>query len=575
MVQSVVIIGGGVAGMSAAHELASRGFKVSVYEKQPTYVGGKARSVDVPNTGTEGRKDLPGEHGFRFFPGFYKHITDTMQHIPFVGNKKGVFDNLVVSHNAMMARFGKPPIVTLVNFPKSLSDLEVLLKAFVTADTGLTEEDAKFFAAKLWQLATSCYERRSSEYERIAWWQYMDADRRSEAFKQYFVTGLTRTLVAAKSEVISTKTGGDILLQLMFLMLEPNAQTDRVLNSPTNDAWLYPWYDYLIKTLGIDYQKNHTGIEILFDEKNEVITGVKVQDAKGTIKTVTGDYYIFAVPVERMSELLKKTPTLEKSDKTLSFIHQLSPCTSWMTGIQFYLNKELAMPQGHTIYTDTPWALTSISQVPFWKNFDINQYGNGKTKAIFSIDVSDWFTNGIIYNKPASKCTKEEIKTEVWEQLKRSLIDEHGKPLLTDDMLVDWYLDRDITFNDQNFVTGNEEPLLINQVNTWALRPEAYTAINNMFLASDYVRTHTDLATMEGANEAARRATNAILKASKSSAPLCEIWDLHEPSLLAIYRWWDKRRWQQGLPWENKFPFWLQVINAVWYFIKWLINKIF
>ena len=37
--------------------------------------------------------------------------------------------------------------------------------------------------------------------------------------------------------------------------------------------------------------------------------------------------------------------------------------------------------------------------------------------------------------------------------------------------------------------------------------------IPNLVLAADYVRTHTDLATMEGANEAARRAVNAILDA--------------------------------------------------------------
>ena len=57
----------------------------------------------------------------------------------------------------------------------------------------------------------------------------------------------------------------------------------------------------------------------------------------------------------------------------------------------------------------------------------------------------------------------------------------------------------------------NLEPLLVNLVNTWALRPEATTAIPNLFLASDYVRTYTDLATMEGANEAARRAVNGLL----------------------------------------------------------------
>ena len=53
--------------------------------------------------------------------------------------------------------------------------------------------------------------------------------------------------------------------------------------------------------------------------------------------------------------------------------------------------------------------------------------------------------------------------------------------------------------------------LLVNLVDTWKLRPEAVSKIPNLFLASDYVRTYTDLATMEAANEAARRAVNGIL----------------------------------------------------------------
>jgi uncharacterized protein with NAD-binding domain and iron-sulfur cluster len=43
--------------------------------------------------------------------------------------------------------------------------------------------------------------------------------------------------------------------------------------------------------------------------------------------------------------------------------------------------------------------------------------------------------------------------------------------------------------------------------------------IPNLFLASDYVRTHTDLATMEGANEAARRAVNGLLDAAQFDGP--------------------------------------------------------
>ena len=79
----------------------------------------------------------------------------------------------------------------------------------------------------------------------------------------------------------------------------------------------------------------------------------------------------------------------------------------------------------------------------------------------------------------------------------------------------------------------NLEPLLINTAGSWENRPEAGTAIENLFLAADYVRTHTDLATMEGANEAARRAVNGILDRSGSTQPRCEVWPLSEPEIFA------------------------------------------
>src|SRR4030095_17005479 len=80
---------------------------------------------------------------------------------------------------------------------------------------------------------------------------------------------------------------------------------------------------------------------------------------------------------------------------------------------------------------------------------------------------------------------------------------------------------------------------------------EAVTRIHNLFLASDYVRTHTDLATMEAANEAARRATNGILAASGARAAPCGVWPLQEPDLLLPLKALDRQRFRRRLPWDG------------------------
>src|SRR3954447_24973756 len=103
----VAVLGGGMAGLAAAHELIERGFAVTVYERRA--LGGKARSVPVPKTAAGGRRELPGEHGFRFFPGFYHHVPDTMRRIPFGGNANGVHDNLKDAMGAKFLRGGDKP----------------------------------------------------------------------------------------------------------------------------------------------------------------------------------------------------------------------------------------------------------------------------------------------------------------------------------------------------------------------------------------------------------------------------------------------------------------------------------
>jgi uncharacterized protein with NAD-binding domain and iron-sulfur cluster len=522
-VTSVAVLGGGVAGLTAAHELSERGFEVVVLEARDI-PGGKARSLPVPGSGAGGRKDLPAEHGFRFFPGFYQHLPDTMQRIP--DGAGTVFDNLTASTRILFAQAGgRNELVSGAHLPESLEDLAVLSRFLfdVLTQLGIPPQEHAVLMERILTLLTSCDARRYEQWENEAWWDYIGAERRSKAFQKWLGEGLTRTLVAARGREISARTGGLILAQIVFDLTRAGGRADRVLDAPTNEAWIDPW----VAHMDVDLRLN-TPVQGL-TLRDGRIAGVTT--AAGT---VTADHYIAALPVEVMRQLAG--PPLRALDPAFARLDRL--VTRWMNGVLFYLDRDVPLVHGHAIYVDSEWALTSISQAQFWKDIDLSRYGDGRVKGILSIDVSDWDTPGQRTGKIAMRCTKEEIRAEVWGQLVDHLEDD-----IDERHVLAWFLDPAITFPNPTGA-ANLEPLLINTAGSWADRPGVQTKIPNLLLAADYVRTNTDLATMEGANEAARRAVNAILDRTGSRASRCAVYTLPEPGVLKPARKLDEVRWR-------------------------------
>lgn len=520
--------------MSAAHELCERGFSVSVFEKKSIF-GGKARSLSVPGTHTGDRKDLPGEHGFRFFPAFYRHLPDTMQRIPYTANSS-VADNLVNATRILVARAGLAPLDLVARLPQDRSDWIVALRSMLTG-IGVPDNEVLYFVDRLLVLLTTCPERRFAEYEQIAWWNFIGASQRSKEYQTLLAEGLTRSLVALRAEDGSTRTVGYILLQLLAGIITPTG-FDRLLDGPTNEVWLSPWLAYLTNK-NVTLQSDVTVKQFLVAPSG--VTGV-VAEQGGQQINITADYYIAAMPIEVMSGLV--TPTMSSLAPSLAGLSALQ--TKWMNGIQFYLKTDLPLDHGHTLYADSPWALTSISQKQFWKNAPLSDYGDGSLGGILSVDISDWDDPGILYGKPARACTASEIKDEVWAQLKVHL-NVGGSTLIEDANLASWFLDPDIQFPNQSAVT-NQEPLLVNTAGSLQYRPDAVTKLPNLFIASDYVRTFTDIACMESANEAARRAVNGILKQSGSTATPAAVWPLEEPVFFQPMVEYDRIRFNLGLP---------------------------
>ena len=620
---TVAILGGGVAGLSAAHELAERGIQVSVFEKREV-PGGKARSTRLPNTAVGERRPLPGEHGFRFFPGFYVHLPDTMSRIPARGG--GTVADHLHAVDTMTFAFDDAPTHTLpAHRPRTLKELGQLLRYIAAlGDMGITSDDLVFIGWQLWRVVTSCEQRRIDELEKRAWWDYVDAGNRSEAFQRLLVIGVTRNLVASKAEKANARTVGQVGIQLLIDLFTGVRPTDRILDGPTNDVWIDPWVSHLTGGLGVSYELGWELDHVELDAERRRIAGVVVRRvatapprvepqstalanaarpfddgrAQGSpvaeralrearhdewrlaaqrrreaetnvavalrsdppprpdTRRIEADCFVLALPVEVMADLVGRQPELVALMPELSGVETLGKQqVEWMNGIQFYLTADVPIARGHINHVDSAWALTSISQSQFWPDFPSSGFGDGRVRTILSVDISAWDVPAGPANKEARDSDFQEVAEETWRQLKQSL--NRDSEVLSDAMLhpvTPWHIDDDIAERidkerllarrrrdhraiqkrkdqrpDEPDLLTNAEPLLVNLADSWRLRPRAVTDFSNLFLASDYVQTHTNLATMEAANEAARAATNGVLDVLGSPATRCRIVPLDEP----------------------------------------------
>jgi uncharacterized protein with NAD-binding domain and iron-sulfur cluster len=550
----VAVLGGGVSGLSAAHELAERGYAVTVYEYYDV-VGGKARSMDVPGTAAGGRKPLPGEHGFRFFPGFYRNLPDTMRRIPFAGNPNGVHDNLRNATDELFARgAGRPDLhfpLRRVDSPPAVGDITPTwirdqILSVLDVGTRLPAHEAGYFADRLLVHLTSCDARRENHWEKVAWWDFIRAEEMSEEYQVLLGIGQTRNLVATRAQIASTRTVGRVIIEALILWgmlgrgLDGDADIDRVLNAPTSEAWIAPWERYL-RSLGVEFVLGTQVREVRYEGGR--VSGVLVSDRDGgRQRTITADHYVSALPVEHARATWGAA--LRAADPQLARCDALQ--TDWMVGVQFYLRTPTPVVHGHINCMDSPWSVTGIGQAQFWDRDFPADYGDGTARDCLSAIISDWDRPGILYGKSAKECTKDEIVAECWAQLKDGLNDA-GKTVLRDEDRIGWFMDPAVTG-----LGGpdpqNREQLLIHPTGTLYNRPSAGTAVPNFFLAGDYVRTDVDLATMEGANESARRAVNALLERDGSDAERCTIWELYRPPELEPLKRVDALRYRLGLP---------------------------
>jgi len=553
---TVAIFGGGMAGLAAAHELGHRGFTVHVYEAS-SVVGGKSANQGAPGlpspTGT--RQAFLGEHGFRFFPGFYFNVIATMSEIPRPAAHGGgvVADDLVASPQAAMAFAASGGADRFYPFDRTATlpswDVYGRIRAML-AGLDFTDIDLARMAWFRIKYLTAGPNRRL-QWDGVSWHDFIELDspHYSPGFRE-FETSIPRTMSAMAASTTSAMIVGNIGMQFGLDYARPGSQEDRLLVGPTKYRWLQPWYDYLSTTVGINFHTDHRLTGFNYTLGSHAISSATVATTGGPT-TVTADYYLLAAPLEVAQQMV--AADMATDDAQLATLQGINTATatSWMAGAQFYLKTDVPMVGGHVFFPETPWALTTISQAQFWNQSEdtvANKYGDGTINGVLSAIISDWVTPSDVTGKAAKDYLSGEIPLlleEVRRQLQANLPASFD---LSPANIAGAHLDAGIALP---ATAGpppvNHTPLLVHPVNGYMDRPLPQGTITNLFLAGDYVRTSTGLATMEGANEAARMAVNALLETAGGGHLPCAIWTLQEDAAFAPAKELDELRLARGL----------------------------
>ena len=396
--KSVAIFGTGIAGLSAAHELAEKGYKIDVYEKL-SEPGGVARSY------REDDSSAPSEYSWRGYGPWYHNAFSLMKRIP-IGNGKTVYDNLT-----------RPvKFVFTQNVGKFIDELSI--------------RDRVVFSIEIARSASGGIER-TKYYATINAADYMRDKMTTNGWKQF--TSMFGPWVGIDSQRASLHH----VMSFMVKNIIPGSsasyyfQDDKgtwkvggrskwlVFNKPTNEAWFNPWVKHL-ESMNVRFRFNYELYSISLDTNNR-IDRVLV-NSENNRYNVKADYYIIAISPFGMLDVLKRSLSDSKSDilqkEYIRYqkLTQDGPHVQVSFRIGFDTEFKWECCRTAVIVSSSEFNITMYRQEELWSKDVIL---GPDIKSLWSGTACVSYIPGSLFGKPLTALTKDEFKQEIYYQLSK------------------------------------------------------------------------------------------------------------------------------------------------------------
>ena len=509
----VAIFGAGIAGLSAAHELVRRGFRVSVYESEAE-AGGFFRSARRPQTG-----NLPTEYSWHGMGPWYHNLFDLLKQIPF-DDSGSIYDKALSRPIAfgIFPDHGKAEFFDrgLRSIPKMFrfSTVEwlgwswLMLKTW-GANVRTREKYSRLNAAEQWKPILSELGYRTWRSCFGPWigsdWTKASLHHAGQFFRKQLISKPCHAHPADDQGPAWSHCATDGWL---------------LLRGPSSEFWFDRWIKDL-KGRGVSFSWKEALERFRFNGRT--ITGAQL--ATGTL--VEADLYILAVNPFAAAEILARTPDLEQQKELRLFKPLIQDGPHFQVSFRVGFSEPIKFPRERVavVVADSEFNLTLFAEEQVWMaGSDLGQ----NIKSLWTGTSCVGTVPGRLFNLPVVKCTKEQFVAEVKAQIMscqslNSLIKEanDGRELSKFEIakIEVWH---EWVFSPEGI--RGPQPKWVTTTNTQPCLPGQVTPIPNLFVAGAHTRTEVDVWSIEGAVESGRRAAQAIDPGVKTLPQYKPLW---------------------------------------------------